>query len=300
MELVQLCMKKRGIRFFAKIPKEFENTTVSSNYKSYTTKERFLSELARRENEYDMILITAHGAEDKIIVPITQFDLYRQEHPERSNDKYRTYISLEDTRFFKNDFVFAVSCLTAQEFGPAVVENGVIAYLGYDVIIENLFNVSDVCMSSRVRELYETVVKRIFVKELVQAVTKFLNDMQNVLMLKQWFAFQLEKRLIEFFSMSAEEVYTTYGIGINKDIWNRNRQKLQIQQLNFLGEINQHLIIIGDPKYISLYGIENGCKIDKQAYDRLKAVSFDNKDYEKKFKDELEHLIEVQDENGLY
>ena len=32
MELVQLCMKKHGIRFFAKIPKEFENTTVSSNY----------------------------------------------------------------------------------------------------------------------------------------------------------------------------------------------------------------------------------------------------------------------------
>ncbi len=300
MELVQLCMKKHGIRFFAKIPKEFENTTVSSNYKSYTTKERFLSELARRENEYDMILITAHGAENKIIVPITQFDPYRQEHPERGNDKYRTYISLEDTRFFKNDFVFAVSCLTAQKFGPAVVENGVIAYLGYDVIIENLFNVSNVCMSSRVRELYETVVKRIFIKELVQAVTKFLNDMQNVLMLKQWFAFRLEKRLIEFFSMSAEEVYATYEIGINKDIWNRNRQKLQIQQLNFLGEINRHLIIIGDPKYISLYGIENGCRIDKQTYDRLKAVSFDNKDYEKKFKDELEHLIEVQDENGLY
>lgn len=300
MELIQLCMKKRGIRFFAKIPKEFEDTEVSSNYKSYTTKERFLAELARREKEYDMVLITAHGAENKIIVPITQFDTYRQEHPERSNNNYRTYISLEDARFFKNNFVFAVSCLTAQEFGPAVVENGVIAYLGYDVIIENLFNVSDVCMSSRVRELYETVVKRIFVKELVQAVTRFLNDMQNVLMLKQWFAFQLEKRLIEFFSMTAEEIYATYGIGINKDIWNRNRQKLQIQQLNFLGEINRHLIIIGDPKYISLYGIENGCRIDKQTYDRLKAVSFENKEYEKKFKDGLEHLIEVQDENGIY
>lgn len=52
-------------------------------------------------------------------------------------------------------------------------KNGVIAYLGYDVIIENLFNVSDICMSSRVRDLYETVVKRIFIKELVRAVTKF-------------------------------------------------------------------------------------------------------------------------------
>lgn len=300
MELVQLCMKKRGIRFFAKIPKEFENKIVSSKYKYYATKECFLSELARRENEYDMILITAHGAENKIIVPITQYDFYRQEHPERSSDKYRPYISIEDTRFFKNDFVFAVSCLTAKEFGPAVVENGVIAYLGYDVIIENLFNVSNICMSSRVRELYETVVKRIFVRELVQAISTFLNDMQNVLMLKQLFAFRLEKSLIDFFAMSAEAVYATYGIGINKDIWNRNRQKLQIQQLNFLGEINRHLIIVGDPKYISLYGIENGCRLDKTMYDRLKAVSFDNKDYEKKFKDELERLIEVQDEKGLY
>lgn len=41
MELVQLCMKKRGIRFFAKIPKEFENTIISSSYKSYFTKRAF-------------------------------------------------------------------------------------------------------------------------------------------------------------------------------------------------------------------------------------------------------------------
>lgn len=300
MELVQLCMKKRGIRFFANIPEAFKKTTVSSSYKSYTNKEGFLSELAKRENEYDMILITAHGAENKIIVPITQYDPYRQEHPERSDAKYRTYISLDDTRFFKNDFVFAVSCLTAQEFGPVAVENGAIAYLGYDVIIENLFNVNGICMSSRVRDLYEKVVKIIFVEELVRAVTIFLSDMQNVLMLKQLFAFRLEKRLIEFFSMSADDVYDIYRIGIDKDIWKKNRQKLQIQQLNFLGEINQHLIIIGDPQYISLYGIESGRRIDTQTYDRLKAVSFDNKDYEKRFKDKLNHLVEVQNEDGLY
>ena len=81
MKLLQLCMKKRGIRFFSKIPKEFQNSSVSSNYKNYTTKERFLSELAKRENEYDMILITAHGAENKFIIPITQFDPYRLENP---------------------------------------------------------------------------------------------------------------------------------------------------------------------------------------------------------------------------
>lgn len=300
MECIQLCMKKRGIRFFAKIPKKIEHIMVRDSFKSYTTKERFLAELARRENEYDMILITAHGAENKIIVPITQFDPYRLEHPERSNDHYRTYLSLEDTQFFKNDFVFAVSCLTAQEFGPAVVKNGVIAYLGYDVIIENLFSVSEVCLSSRVRTLYETVIKRIFVEELVQSISHFFNDMQSVLMLKELFALRLEKSLIKFFSMSSEEVYATYGLGINKDIWNRNREKLQIQQLNFLGEINNHLVIIGDSKYISLYGLENGCRIDEQTYDRLKRVSFDNKDYEKTFKDKLEHLVEVQDENRLY
>ena len=42
-----------------------------------------------------------------------------------------------------------------------------LAFDGYDVIIENLFNVSDVCMSSRVRELYEIVVKRIFVEDVI-------------------------------------------------------------------------------------------------------------------------------------
>lgn len=300
MELVQLCMKKRGIRFFAKIPKEFENKINTCKCKCYSTKEAFLTELERRENEYDMILIAAHGAEHKIIVPLTQRELYRQERSQGASRGYRSYISIEETKYFKNDFVFAVSCLTAKEFGPAVVKNGVIAYLGYDTIIEGLFDVSEVNMSSRVRELYAAVAKKIFIKELASAVSKFLNDMQNVKMLKQWFALHLEKSLVEFFSMSAEEVYATYNIGINKDIWNKNRQKLQIQQLNFLGEINKHFIIIGDPEYISLYGIENGCYIDKQMYDRLKEVSFINKDYEKKFLNELQRLIEVQDETGIY
>lgn len=296
MELIQLCMKTRGIRFFAKIPKKVKYILPSDKYKCFYKKEPFLAELAKRENEYDIILITSHGAEDSIIVPITQYDPYRQEHPERSNDNYKKYITINDTHFFRNNFVFAVSCLTAQEFGPEVVKKGVITYLGYDVLIQNLFNVSNICMSSRVRELYETVVKRIFVNELVQAITMFLNDMLNVSTLKQLFAFRLEKCLLEFFSMDANEVSDTYGLRIKQDIWNKNKQKLQVQQLNFLNEINRHLIIIGDPEYISLYGIENGCKLNKQIYEKLRKVSFENKDYEMRFKDELEHLIKIQGE----
>lgn len=299
MELIQLCMKKRGIRFFSKIPKEFEGKICSNKYKCYGKKERFLAELAKRENEYDIILIAAHGAEDKIIVPITELDSWRLENPEKSNDRYRPYIGIEDTFFFKNDFVFAVSCLTAQEFGPAIVKNGVIAYLGYDIMISHLFDVSNIQISSRIRELYEIVIKKIFVKELVLCITRFLNDMQSVLLLKQLFALRLEKSLVNFFSMNADEVYATYGININKDIWNRNKQKLLIQQLDFLGEINKHLIIIGDPKYISLYAIENGCRMDEKTYSRLRTITFDNKDYEKKFKEELQHLIEVQNEKGI-
>ena len=300
MKLIQLCMKKRGIRFFAKIPKGFNRTISIGKYKCYYTKHGFLNELSRREKEYDMVLITAHGDKDKIIIPITQYDPYRLEHPERSNNGYRTYIPIKNARLFKNDFVFAVSCLTAQEFGPAVINNGGITYLGYEVLIERLFNVSDINMSSRVRELYEIVIKRIFVHELVQAITKFLNDMQSVSLLKQWFALHLEKSLVAFFSMSAEEVYSIYGIGINKDVWDRNRQKLLVQQFNFLDEINRHLVIQGDPNYISLYGIENGCKIDEQTYGRLKNISFDNKDYENKFREELEHLVEVQHGKKIY
>lgn len=294
MELIQLCMKTRGIRFFSKIPKKFKCIMPDDKYKCFYKKEPFLAELAKRENEYDIILITSHGAANSIIVPITQYDPYRQEHPERSNDGFKKYITIKDTHFFKNDFVFAVSCLSAQEFGPEVVKKGVITYLGYDVLIQNLFNVSNICISSRVRELYETVVKRIFVNELTQAITMFLNDMLNVSTLKQLFAFRLEKRLLEFFSMDANEVCNTYGLRINQDIWNKNKQKLQVQQLNFLNEINRHLIIIGDPKYISLYGLENGCKLDKQICERLRTVSFENKDYEIRFKEELERTINIQ------
>ncbi len=294
MKLIQLYMKKQGIRFFAKIPKKLNGKLSGESYQYYYKKESFLAELARREDEYDMILITAHGAENSIIIPITQHDPYRQEYPERSDHRYRTYISARETYFFKNDFVFAVSCLTAKELGPEVVKNGVIAYLGYDVIIQNLFDVSDVCMSSRVRNLYTIAVKRIFVEELVLAITHFLEDMQNVLTLKQWFAFHLEKSLINFFQMSADEIYAVYGLKIDDGVWKKNRQKLQVQQLNFLDEINKHLTIVGDSKYISLYGIENRDGIDEETYRRLELISFDNKEYERKFKEALMRAVRAK------
>lgn len=114
----------------------------------------------------------------------------------------------------QNDFVFAVSCLTANEFGKCCVEKGSIAYLGYQVEIGCLFT-SDPSPQSNVPgsiiTAVNTLVKHIFIAELSKAYEEFLKTPISVRVLKERFAFAFEKRLAELLDMSTEQVYNKYA-----------------------------------------------------------------------------------------
>ena len=181
MDAILLCMKKRGIRFFNKI------VFPSTNVLRFHAKDNFLSLLRTRHSEYDNVLLIAHGADHAILTTTTD--------PSRP---YTTYITNKDADAFKNDFVFAVSCLTANEFGRCCVENGSIAYLGYQVELGCLFS-SDPGPKSKVPgsvvESVNTLIKHIFVEELSKTYEDFLKYPISVCVLKERFAFALEKRL---------------------------------------------------------------------------------------------------------
>lgn len=69
MDAILLCMKKRGILFFRKI--KFPTTNVVR----FHAKNNFLGLLRSRCNEYDNVLIMAHGANHAILTTTT--DLHR-------------------------------------------------------------------------------------------------------------------------------------------------------------------------------------------------------------------------------
>lgn len=237
MDAVLLCMKKRGIRFFRKI--QFPNTDVIRFHK----KDNFLGLLRSRKDAYDNVLVMAHGGTSSILT--TTHDI---SHP------FEIYISLSETKAFSNNFIFAVSCLTANEFGKQCISDGAIAYLGYQVEIGALFASHSLQKSNipkKVSTAIDTIIKRIFLDELSKSFERFLKEPISVQLLKEIFSFSLEKRISQLTEMTPDRIYEVYGIKINE----HDRQKyfltLVLNELSFLDDVSKRLVCIGDENYIS-------------------------------------------------
>ncbi len=292
MKIIHLYMSKLGIRFFKNIKYFMKQKFDDKIYYNCFREKEFINKLSITKDDYDMVLITTHGSEDAIVIP------HKAKDRINFNSNFKRYIKLDKTKHFKNNFVFAIACNTAVEFGPKSIDNGCLAYLGYETQIKNIFYINDLNMCKKVRKTYEEIIKKIFVEELVNSIYKFITDFQNVKMLKQWFSFHLEKRLINFFNMSVEEIYENYNYKVDKNIWKKNKPKLTVMQLNFLKESNNHLICCGDPNYISMIGFEMDIQLDEKTLERIEKIGFIDKNYEKIFKDNLnknygENFIEI-------
>lgn len=237
MDAILLCMKKRGIRFFRKI--RFENTEVTRFYEKYN----FLRLLRKRYAEYDNILIMAHGANHAILT--TTANLHKPFIP---------YIGIDDADVMRNDFVFAVSCFTANEFGKACIDKGCIAYLGYQVEIGSLFAADPGPKSNVPRSVstaVNTIIKHIFVSELSKSYEEFLRTPISVRILKERFSFSLEKRLAELINMSPEQIHRQYGVSISARHYASYAVNIILQVLSILDEVQHRLICLGDENYIS-------------------------------------------------
>ncbi len=245
MDAVLLCMKKRGIRFFKRI--KFPNTNVIRFHK----KENFLGLLYTRAREFDNVLIMAHGSNRAFLT--TTIDL---------NNPYVSYITLADVNAFKNDFVFAVSCSTANEFGKKCIEEGAIAYLGYQVDFGYIFCSKSIHnhnteVPKRISDAINTIIKHIFIEELSRAYEEFLQTPISVCTLKERFSFLLEKRVAELLTLSIEQFFSLYQVKLTAREVNVFVTDLVLQVLSYLDDILPHLICIGDENYISSSYIEH-------------------------------------------
>lgn len=237
MDAILLCMKKSGILFFRRT--KFPTTNVVR----FHTKHNFLGLLGTRYDHFDNVLIMAHGGKRGILTS----SHYRDE-------KYAIYIDENDAEAFKNDFVFAVSCLTANQFGARCVEKGTIAYLGYQVLIGCLFtahpNSSSKVPASLVTDI-NTLVKHIFIEELSVAYEEFLKTPISVKVLKERFAFGFEKRLSELIDMSVEQIHQQYNIKISDRLFHIFAVQMILDVMSKLNDILPKLVCLGDENYIS-------------------------------------------------
>lgn len=232
-----LVMKKRGIRFFSKI--KFNNTQI----KRYYGKKGFIPYVASRREKNDNILLMAHGWKDSILTTTTD--------PSRP---YDIYISSEETSIFQNDFVFAISCLTALEFGGECVKNGAIAYLGYQVEIGRLFNcytTSITNMPKRISNAVDIIMKRIFIQSLAKAYEEFLCHPRSVKVLRERFSYLLERSVVDLTLLTNEQIYEMYGVKILERHYQKYMVAIMLRTLSELKETTMRLVCIGESNYIS-------------------------------------------------
>lgn len=263
MDAILLCMKKRGIRFFGRI--KFPNTDIVRYY----TKGEFLSHVRSRKFEYDNVLFMAHGAEDSIIIPVFRLQ------------KYIRYITEEEADAFKNDFVFAVSCSTAKQFGRKCVEKGSIAYLGYEVQLGSLFsctNENNRTFPKHVRKSIDLIVKHIFINALSSAYEEFLRNPISVKVLRERYAFLLEQSIAELSDMTVDELHMRYNVRISDHEFNKYFVYLASMTLSYLDEILPCLVCLGDENYISptfiKYQMEQGKDRDSLSQELQENTSF--------------------------
>lgn len=237
MDGIMLAMKKRGIRFFSKI--KFNNTDV----KRYYGKVEFLPFVRSRRDANDNILLMAHGGKHAILTTTIN-----------PSAAYDIYISSDETTAFRNDFVFAISCLTALEFGKKCVQNGAIAYLGYQVEIGSLFNsysTSVTNLPKRVSNAIDIMIKRIFVQSLSKAYEEFLCHPISVNTLRERFSYLLERGIVEILSLTTDQIFEKFGIKIQEHHYKKYMITIVLRALSELKEISSRLVCIGEENYIS-------------------------------------------------
>ena len=268
-------MKKRGIRFFSKI--KFNKTDV----KRFYSKVDFLPYMCSRHPNNDNVLLMAHGSSNAILTTTIN-----------PNKPYNIYISETETHIFQNDFVFAVSCLTALEFGQKCVDNGAISYLGYQVEIGPLFSsysTSITNLPKRVSTALDTIIKHIFVQSLSVAFQEFLCNPISVSTLKERFSYLIERGISELLTLNAEQIYSKYNIKICERDYNNYAVALVLRALSHLNEISSRLVCLGEENYISPTFVDYYFNNGKTTDEILECIT--HNEYYKKMNSTYQNII---------
>lgn len=275
MDAIMLAMKKRGIRFFSKVI--FNHTDV----KRFYSKVDFIPYMRSRRMNYDNVLLMAHGSSNAILTTTRN-----------PNKPYNIYISETETHIFQNDFVFAISCLTALEFGQKCIDNGAITYLGYQVEIGPLFSsysTSITNLPKRVSTALDTIIKHIFVQSLSVAFQEFLCNPISVSALKERFSYLVEREISELLTLNAGQIYTKYNIKICEQDYNNYIVALVLRVLSHLNEISSRLVCLGEENYISHSFIDYYLKEGQTPDEILECIT--HNEYYKKMNSTYQNII---------
>lgn len=249
MKILHYCPSERNIRFFKNLTANLKE--LFTDYVSITDKEKvyikftrssdFIYKLSKRRENSDIILISAHGWNDSILKAV-------------EGNKYRREIPKEKTTLFQNDFVFALSCYTFNEFGQDSINNKALTYVGFDDSIEGVFVIEQYNYKSFVGNV-EIIVRRVYMNAISASIDQFIKRCFTAKEFRQYLLLKLDKEISKLYRKSIEELNDEFGINLNNFRKEVPIENIKIEILSKIDYFGEKLKIAGEEYYIPWYFI---------------------------------------------
>ncbi|MDO7345478.1 hypothetical protein Q5O02_04890 [Bacillus stercoris] len=231
MKIIQYFPNSRGTKFL----KQFQKTLATKyceTYEVYDKSPELFNCLESRLHETDLILITAHGTADFI-----EGELERGE-PIR--------ITAEDFHRFRNSFVFAFSCSTADLGEKICTESNVLSYLGFNDIVNLQVKTSN---GQFVTEI-SNILRRIYNDTLYESLVTFIQKNYNISELAQLISLNLKRYYARLLGMTSEDIIGKYAIP-RRVASNREFIKcLHADLLTTIDAVRQRITVFGEKNFI--------------------------------------------------
>lgn len=306
MKVLHYVPKERGIRFFRATrrilrEKYKENISISDEknfYNNFFNSKDFLDFLSCRAEYSDIVLIMAHGYKDSILKVV--------------KNKYERDITMDQTKLFKNKFVFAISCFTAEKFGPAAIDNDALVYIGFDDSIESFFEIDDK-KYKKLSEKLEVIIKKIYTRSFIQEFNRFIKECYTANEFFKYLSLRIDKEISKLAKMSYKDLNEMFSVNIKDSYSERVKKMIKLEIINRADEINEKMKILGEKNYIPWFFIHSQPiekipeilqkiqKIDSK-YDNyryfVEALSYKRIGKEEKYKESLKKAFKLYRENG--
>lgn len=273
MKILHYSPKERGIRFFRvarrylqELYKDENSISDSKNiYLNFHSSTDFLVELRNRLKYPDIILIMAHGWTDSIL--------------KTKPMGYERDITIDKSRLFANDFVFALSCYTAEEFGNAAINNKAITYIGFNDSIESFFEVNG-SEYKKLSKKFEIVIKKIY-------MTCFLMEFKNFIMkcytAKEFYDFlsiRIDTEITKLIKIPFADFNELFGIKISEKHTEKARKLIKLNIIGKIDEINSRMRLLGEENYVPWFFLSSQNE-DKliEVLEKVSSISENNNNY---------------------
>ncbi|HDR7904139.1 TPA: hypothetical protein QCY39_005213, partial [Bacillus cereus] len=237
MKILHYSPPGKRIRFFKTGTKQVSMAfdDVEDMYEGYWNEHEFLKSLNERVNNLDVVLISAHGNSDAIL--------------KVQRGSFKRAIRLDNASLFKHNFVLANSCYTALEFGPKLLEEGALTYIGFNDSIESVFIFGNFD-SKRYNESLEKIFKNLYNKCMVVSINNFVRKCQTANEFMEYMRLNFQKEIKNVMKMSIDDIKLNFHVSISEEMIEKFKAVIKLEFIGKLDILNDKITLLGEGNYI--------------------------------------------------